>query len=101
MKIDALSPTSTAPASPGGVPSKVMAQAREEGFDQLLKGAVSKVNRQLLEAQELSRQMAMGKEVDLADTMVALTKADISFRLLMQVRNRAIGAYEEIMRLQF
>ncbi len=72
-----------------------------KGFGEMLERAISSVNGKILHGEELSRKMAMGEPVDVADTMIALTEADISFRLLMQVRNRAISAYEEIMRLQF
>ncbi len=71
------------------------------GFRDMLNKAVSKVNDDILEAQQISERMAKGEPVDVADTMIAISKADVSFRLLMQVRNRALSAYEEIMRMQF
>ena len=37
---------------------------------------------------------------DLQETMVALEKADVSFRLMMQIRNKVLEAYQEIMRMQ-
>ena len=48
----------------------------------------------------MAQQMAAGKPVNLADTMIAITKADLSFKLLLQVRNKALSAYDEIMRMQ-
>jgi flagellar hook-basal body complex protein FliE len=35
------------------------------------------------------------------ETMIALQKADISLRLLLQIRNKAMDAYREVMRMQF
>ena len=40
-----------------------------------------------------------GASGDIHGTMIALAKADMSFRLLLQVRNRALEAYQEIMRM--
>jgi len=36
----------------------------------------------------------------LHDTMLALEKADLSFRLMMQVRNKIVEAYQEVIRMQ-
>jgi flagellar hook-basal body complex protein FliE len=41
-----------------------------------------------------------GESVDLHEMMIAMEKADISLRLMVQVRNKAIDAYQEIMRMQ-
>ncbi len=41
-----------------------------------------------------------GESVDLHEMMIAMEKADISLRLMVQVRNNAIDAYQEIMRMQ-
>ncbi len=69
-------------------------------FSQLIKDAARQVNQKIIVAGELSEQMAAAKPVDLAQTMIALTEADISFRLLVEVRNKALGAYQEVMRMQ-
>jgi len=37
---------------------------------------------------------------DIHNTMIAVEKADLSFQLMMQIRNKIISAYEEIMRIQ-
>ena len=42
----------------------------------------------------------MGENVDLHEMMIAMEKADISLRLMVQLRNKAIDAYHEIMRMQ-
>jgi len=43
--------------------------------------------------------LALGKG-DLHNTIIAVEKAEISFRLMMQIRNKLIRAYEEVMRMQ-
>jgi len=72
-----------------------------KGFGDMLKEAVNSVNQRLINAEELSTQFVLGEPVDIAQVMTAMSKADISFRLLLQVRNKALSAYEEIMRMQF
>lgn len=46
------------------------------------------------------KALAVGDEKNVHETMLAIEKADLSFRLLLQVRNKLLGAYQEIMRLQ-
>jgi flagellar hook-basal body complex protein FliE len=41
-----------------------------------------------------------GQSTNLHETMIALQKADVSFQLMLQVRNKIVGAYEEIRRMQ-
>jgi flagellar hook-basal body complex protein FliE len=44
--------------------------------------------------------MVVGEEVDLHEVMIAVEKAKTSFDLLMEIRNKTIDAYREIMRMQ-
>lgn len=52
------------------------------------------------EADKSIEGLVTGKGADLHDTMIAVEKADLSFNLMVQVRNKLIAAYEEIMRMQ-
>ena len=45
------------------------------------------------------RELAAGRQKDIHQTMIAMEKAEISFQLMMKVRNKIIAAYEEIMRM--
>lgn len=68
-------------------------------FGEMLKDAISEVNQLTTEADTaIQRQIASG-ETDLHATIVALEKAEISFQLMMQIRNKIVKAYEEIMRM--
>jgi len=69
-----------------------------ESFDEMLAGAVSKVSRLQNEANQATQGLAAGKTKDLHQTMIAIEKAGVSFQLLMQVRNKIVSAYQEIMR---
>jgi flagellar hook-basal body complex protein FliE len=68
-------------------------------FNKVLKGAVQDLDRQLHQADLATQEMTLGKQ-DIHQAMIALEQANISLRLLIQVRNKVISAYEEIMRMQ-
>jgi len=70
------------------------------GFGGLLAESVDKVNAAQKSAGQLQDRFLQGDEsVTLADAMVAGQKSEISFQSLLQVRNRVVNAYEEIMRM--
>lgn len=81
-------------------PSSPLEPRRDKGEDfvQVLKEAIKEVNRLQLEADKAIQDLALGK-ADLHTTMIALEKAEISFRMMMQIRNKIIRAYEEMMRM--
>lgn len=64
----------------------------------LFKEMLSEVNGQQHEADNQVRQLLLGK-VDLHEAMLALEKAELSLRLLVQVRNKMVRAYEELSRM--
>ena len=67
-------------------------------FGTLLKDAVNSVNDVQMEAKEKRNAFEMGdRNVTLADTMVTAAKAGIAFDATLQVRNKFVEAYKEIM----
>ncbi len=52
------------------------------------------------ESDNAVRNLATGEETDIHKTMITMEKAEISFQLMMAVRNKIITAYETIMRMQ-
>ena len=58
------------------------------------------VNQTQLTADKKVSEMVSGKNKDIPNTMIAMEKADVAFKLLMQIRNKVISAYETIMRTQ-
>ncbi len=70
------------------------------GFADMLKKSVEKVNTLQNQADVAIDDLVLGNNKDIVQTMIAVEKADISFRLMMQVRNKIIQAYEEVMRMQ-
>jgi len=77
------------PASPQGGSFGSMLVEAIDGTDRLRKTADIAIS-----------DFASGRETDIHKTMIAMEKASISFKLMMQVRNKVISAYQEIMRTQ-
>jgi len=83
----------------GSSPVKESAQGGP-GFGDILKNAVESVNSMQHEAGRLEDAVAKGENVNIHQAVIAGEKAGLSFRLLMQVRNKMIEAYQEVMRMQ-
>lgn len=69
------------------------------GFSNFLEEMVAKVNENQAAADKSIQAMATGEGKGLHEVMIAVEKASISFQLLTQVRNKAVEAYQEIMRM--
>ncbi len=96
----AVSSTGSSSAKPAGANEPEKASGPEKGFAETLENAIDRVNHDMNSAGSMIKKMASGADVDIADTMIAISKADISFRMMLQVRNKALSAYEEVMRMQ-
>ncbi len=76
------------------------AGATDKGFGGVLQDSLQEVNRLQQEADQAITALATGEKVSVHDTMIAMEKADVSFRLMMEVRNKIVEAYQEILRTQ-
>ncbi len=90
---------SESPVTPGISP-KPVGSSDSESFGQVLKQSLNEVNQLQNQADEAIDALATGQNTDIHNTMIAMEKADVAFRLLMQIRNKVINAYETIMRMQ-
>lgn len=68
------------------------------GFGEALSGALKEVNDLQLNADKAIEDLVTGKTKNIHETMIALGKAELAFKLTMQVRNKVIEAYQEVMR---
>jgi flagellar hook-basal body complex protein FliE len=75
-------------------------QPQSSSFGEVLQQSLDQVNRVQLEADASINDLATGKKTDIHQTMIAVEKASVSFDLLMQIRNKVISAYDQIMRTQ-
>lgn len=72
----------------------------EKSFGNVLKNLVDDVKETQDVANKASEELVAGRNKDIHGAMIAMEKADVSLRLLMQVRNKVIDAYREIMKMQ-
>jgi len=101
MPIDPVSPGLR--ILPADVPLKSAGRvgAADHTFGQQLEDAVSGINLQQQDAEDKVSSMLAGGGTDVHDAMIAVQKADLSFQLMLQVRNKVVQAYQEIERMQF
>ena len=69
-------------------------------FSETLRNSVDKVNADQIQADTSIKELVSGKNKNIHETMLAVEKADASLKLMMQVRNKVLDAYKEIMRMQ-
>jgi flagellar hook-basal body complex protein FliE len=80
---------------PSGSSEKVIGS-----FRQLLENSINQVNDLQSQADSLAQELATGKADNLHEVMLALNKASLALEFTIQVRNKVIEAYQEIMRTQ-
>ena len=90
-----LAPTA-APAAPAASPTRQAGAA----FGDILQSLVTAADQQQQQADRAVQTPHAGGEKNLHGAKIAMEQADISLRYLVQVRNKAIEAYQEIMRMQ-
>ena len=71
-----------------------------EGFGKVIKGAIDRVNEMENNSNRSIMELLNGKK-DIHETMINLQKTDISMRMLLTIRNKAVDAYREIMHMNF
>lgn len=89
----------------GGLGSSVGIQntpsSSKVSFSDALKASLDQVNQVQVNAETLGKNFAMGDDsVSLSDVMIAGQKANISFQATVQVRNKLVSAYHDIMNMQ-
>jgi flagellar hook-basal body complex protein FliE len=77
-----------------------MLKESNTSFGETLSKAISDVNSLQGQAGKAVDQLVSGETADLHEVMIAVEKAKTSFELLMEIRNKTIDAYREIMRMQ-
>ncbi len=71
-----------------------------KSFADTLKDAVGNVNEAQKASDKAMQNLATGKTDNVAEVMIASEKADIAFKVMVQVRNKIIDAYQEVMKMQ-
>lgn len=65
-------------------------------FKEFLLDSLDHVNSMQHDAEHAVEQLATGEDVNAAEVLTAVQKADLSFRMMMQIRNKLVQAYQEI-----
>jgi flagellar hook-basal body complex protein FliE len=83
----------------GSAPAQI-SNSNGSSFMEVISGAVDKVSELQGESSRLSRDFQLEKgDVGLEETMIAMQKASLSFQAVVQVRNKVVQAYNDIMNM--
>ena len=85
--------------SPGILPLQ-QTQPAGNSFESTIKGFVGEVAEKQSVAGESVKSLLSGQNVSLHQTMIAMEEASISFQLMVEVRNKMLESYQELMRMQ-
>ena len=70
------------------------------GFGEVLNQFVGEVNQKQLDSTQAVNDLLAGKEVPLHQAMIAMQEAGVAFQLMVEVRNKLLEGYQELMRMQ-
>ena len=71
-----------------------------EGFGQMLDGLASVVQTKSTAAQEATRKVLLGDSDQLHQSVIAMQEASVAFTMMVEVRNKLVESYQELMRMQ-
>jgi flagellar hook-basal body complex protein FliE len=84
----------------GLAPSGSPGAAPTEGFNQMLDGLVSAVDSKQQESQAMTKKVLLGDSDQLHQSVIAMQEASVAFSLMVEVRNKLVESYQELMRMQ-
>jgi len=87
-------------ASSPGLSTKVSEAKNDLPFADLVKSMVQQTNAQQVSAKDSVEQLITGETDSIHDVVLTASRADLAFRLMMEIRNRLIASYQEVMRMQ-
>ena len=102
----------TAPIPPGGIPnigpinptgagSPVVGKGDAKGdFVSVVRKLINDANNQQHGAEKSVQNLIEGKSDNIQEVVTSMAKADLSFRFIMEIRNRLMDSYQELMRMQ-
>ena len=70
------------------------------GFGELLKDYINDVNNKQINADKTIDRFLKGEEKDITNVVLSVEKAEVSLQLFLQIRNKIVQAYQDIMRMQ-
>lgn len=85
---------------PFGGLNKVSVPGQSDDFAQQLMDVLKDVNATQQQSREKQNELMTGQPVEIHDVMVSMERASVAMNLTMQVRNKVLEAYQEVMRTQ-
>ena len=98
--MEILSPIGTVAPLPMRPADSSEVSKAKSGFGDILTSTIEQVNRDQISGDQAIQKLQAGDASHLHEVMIAVEEADVSLRMLVQMRNRAQQAYDEIMRMQ-
>ncbi len=92
--------TSVSPVSLASVNTQTQSDNQGGDFLSVLKASLNEVNDLQIKGDEAVRDIATGQVKDLHQAAIAIDKAEISMQMMLEIRNKALNAYKEILRTQ-
>jgi flagellar hook-basal body complex protein FliE len=81
------------------VQKKQETEGTSSPFSEYVERSLSEVNAKMVDADQAISDLATGKNQDIHSTMISMQKAEISFELMLQIRNKLMTAFDEIRRM--
>lgn len=75
-------------------------ELKQESFVDSLKGFIGEVNESQMESADNTAKFVKGEPIDLHDVMISAEKAKTTFQLLLELRNKSLDTYRELIRIQ-
>src|ERR1041385_3326689 len=95
-----MTPITSLPLPPAQAPTLNLQHPAEgiggQPFKNILLEALNQVNTMQTQANQAVEQLVTGGDVNPAEVLTTLQKADISFRMMLQIRNKLVQAYQEV-----
>ncbi len=102
MQLDAIGNSGILPSGAGlalPIPGAETANANGKSFGQYMMDALAEVNKAQVHAADMTAQYAAGKPMDVHQVMIATQEAGTMLNMAVQVRNKVVDAYQEVMRI--
>jgi len=84
----------------GGIADGMRTNAPTESFGTVLDGMVNTVSAKQAEASELTKKVLLGDSDQLHQSVIAMQEASVAFTMMVEVRNKLVESYQELMRMQ-
>ncbi|MGC9969629.1 MAG: flagellar hook-basal body complex protein FliE [Bryobacteraceae bacterium] len=92
------------PISPGGLSPAIIQSptgtSRAADFQSVLESAIGRVEELRNTASQSVERFLAGENAELHETVLATQRAELAFELFLEVRNKVVQAYQEVMRMQ-